>query len=89
MSDTAVRGATPKKSSRTGHAFPDVTGEAADLMAEVARRLALLPRPTTPGIDELSLLDRRFHAALALSRHDPHAATASLRALLERLSTPS
>ncbi|HEX5533116.1 MAG TPA: hypothetical protein VFX33_05185 [Actinomycetales bacterium] len=89
MSDTAIRGATPKKSLPTGHAFPGVAGEAADLMAAVARRLAQLPRPTATGTEELSLLHKRFHAALALSRHDPHAARRSLAALLERLSTPS
>jgi hypothetical protein len=89
MRDTVVRGTSEKKSFTAGHAFPGVTGEVADLMAEVAHRLAQLPRPSVLEEDQLSLLHKRFHAALALSRHDPRAARAVLAGLLERLSGPS
>ncbi len=58
-------------------------------MGEVAARLALLPGATASCDDEITLLHKRFHVALALSRHDPHAAGAALRTLLERLSARS
>lgn len=68
------------------HRFSGTTGETADLMAEVARRMDATRHERIGGAECEALRRKRFHAALAVARHDPAAAAGTLRRLLSELA---
>jgi trans-aconitate methyltransferase len=72
--------------SAAPHGFPGAAGEAADALAEAARKLAEARSRGDLPEERLSLWHKRFEIAAAVARRDPAAAGALLEALGEEVA---